>query len=94
MNQPQDNAQSHNQPGAAGARLAEPTLLACPFCGGKAEVKIGARIGYYVRCALFANDCDVHPQTTEHRTANAAAKYWNRRHANAGTERPRASEDR
>ena len=27
MNQPQDNAQSHNQPGAAGARLAAPTLL-------------------------------------------------------------------
>lgn len=31
MNQPKDNAQNQNQPGAAGSRLAEPTLF-CEWC--------------------------------------------------------------
>lgn len=72
----------------AGQRLAEVSLLACPFCGGRAEIKLGARLGYIARCALFDNSCHTHPSTIECKTPEAAAKKWNRRHANTEVSNP------
>lgn len=54
------------------------TLLACPFCGGPAELD-GDGEGVYARCATGA--CVIKPITLTYPTKRDAIRAWNRRPA-------------
>lgn len=62
------------------ARLVEPSLLPCPFCGGKAKILDGYQqlsSGYQREFGVWCTECDA--QTSAQQHPMAARTKWNRR---------------
>lgn len=53
-------------------------LKPCPFCGGKAETKIGV----FGICAVSYNNCGAMVTFLENESKNKAVECWNRRTSN------------
>ena len=57
----------------------EEMLKPCPFCGGKARIRVTRDIDfesyYFVNC----RKCEVKPCTASHTNIKSAVKAWNKR---------------
>jgi hypothetical protein len=80
----------------SGAAVPCISLLACPFCGGEAEMihadgRTGVVDHWQVACA--GNDCLAVPHTPFFEAEHDAAAAWNNRHANNAAQGRPTKED-